>query len=315
MNTLFHSIARAVASFATMIMLVGCIGSPFPAGAVAELYRWDDLDSPVATRIGQSSTEFNGYFDGDFSFWDLLLGQTLVDGELSAPWLLRACYEDICYAAVLFADIFELNGEQVLSGYASLTGISTAMANQVRNLPSSEVRYALDNLAAKLLADGDGDYSMLLELDPARRLDHREKLVSKDLFLTAETVIAKQPNATVDVLLGKAETTTKNIAVPDGFLFDGSQSLSVDVDLSSRLSEDAYLLICSEFEATMDGYEVDFSACQLSTLLRGGSYSGMLSLTDSVEDLLAIILPLQDPSQADYYVWARDLNGGTFSVR
>ncbi|MFT6052060.1 MAG: hypothetical protein ACI9B9_001706 [Halioglobus sp.] len=315
MKTLSAYLKRTASFVAATMMLGGCIGSPFPAGTVAELYRWDDLESPVATRVGQSSVGLNGYFDGDLSFWDLLQGQPLVNGDLSAPWLLRACYEDVCYSAVLFADHFELNSEQMISGYASLTAISTAMANQVRDLPASEVRAALDGLASQVLADGGGDYALFLSLDPKRRVDHREKLVSIDFFFESQEVIAQQPNATINVLFGQRQETTEDLAIPDGFLFDGSQNLSIDIDVSSRISEEAYLLICSEFDVAVEGYDVDYAACQLSTLLRDGSYSGELRLADSVEQLLAVILPLRNPDDVNYEVWSRQLDGATFFIR
>jgi hypothetical protein len=306
---------RTVFCVAIAMVLGGCVGSPFPAGAVAELYRWDDLESPVAARVGLPSAVLNGYFDGDFSFGDLLQLQSLSNEELSAPWLLRACYGDVCYSAVLFADFFELNSEQVLGGYVSLTAISTAMANQVRGLPADQVRAALDGLASQVLADGGDDYAFFLALDPRRRTAHREKLVSIEFFFESQEVIAQQPNATLNVLFGNPAKTTEDLAVPDGFLFDGSQGVSIDVDVSSRISEEAYLLICSEFVTTIDGYDSDFGSCQLSTLLRNGRYSVELSLADSVEALLAVILPLENPDDASYEEWSRELDGARFLVR
>lgn len=300
---------------AIVMVLGSCIGSPFPAGAVAELYRWDDLNSPVAARVGLSSPVRNGYFNGDFSFWDLLQGQSFSDRELSAPWLLRTCHEDVCYSAVLFADLFELNSEQVLDGYASLTAISTAMANQVRGLPASDVRAALDGLASQVLISGGTDYASFLALDPKRRIDHREKLISIEFFFESQEVIAQQPNATISMLLGYPAKTTEELAVPEGFLFDGSQRVSVDVDVSLRISESAHLLICSDFDTTIDGYDVDFGSCQLSTLLRNGSYSAELSLADSVAVLLAVILPLATPDDASYEVWSRESDGANFVIR
>ncbi|MFT5098227.1 MAG: hypothetical protein ACJA2O_004234 [Candidatus Azotimanducaceae bacterium] len=328
--TFSRYLRQTIFCVAIAMVLGGCIGSPFPAGAVAELYRWDDLESPVAVRVGLSTAGPNDYFDGDFSFFDLLQGQSVSNEELSAPWLLRACYEDVCYSAVLFADLFELNSEQIFSGYASLTAISTAMANQVRDLPASQVRTALDGLASQVLADGDtskrcctlrvsenpiDNYAFFLALDPTRRIADREKLVSIEFFFESQEIIAQQPNATINVLFGNPEKATEDLAVPDGFLFNGSQGVSIDVDVSSRISEDAYLLICSEFDTTIDGYDIDLGDCQLSTLLRNGSYSAELSLADSVEALVAVILPLENPNDASYEEWSRELDGAKFLIR
>ncbi|MFT5711257.1 MAG: hypothetical protein ACI8QT_001962 [Halioglobus sp.] len=315
MMTFSTYLRRTVFCVAITMVLGGCVGSPFPAGAVAQLYRWDDQESPVAARVGLSLAGFNGYFDGAFSFGNLLEEQSLSNEELSAPWLLQACYEDMCYSVVLFADFFEFDSEQMISGYASLTAISTAMANQVRGLPASQVRAALDRLASQVLADGGDDYAFFLALDPTRKIDHREKLISVEFFFEAQELIAQQPNATINVLLGNPGKTTQDLAVPDGFLFDGSQGVSIDVDVSSRISEDAYLLICSEFELAVDGYDVDFGSCQLSTLLSNVSYRAELSLADSVETLLAVILPLGNPDDASYEVWSRELDGARFLIR
>jgi hypothetical protein len=312
----FSTYLRQTVFYISIAMVLGgCVGSPFPAGAVAELYRWEDPESPVAARVGLSFAGLDGYFDGDFSFWNVLQGQSLSNEDLSAPWLLRACYDDVCYSAVLFIDLFELNSQKMMGGYASLTAISTAMANQVRDLPASQVRAALDDLASQVLADGGDDYAFFLALDPTRRIDHREELVSIEFFFESQEVIAQQPNATIDMLFGNPGKTTEDLTVPDGFLFDGSQGVSLDVDVSSRISEDVYLLICSEFDATIDGYDVDFGACQLSTLLRNGAYSAELSLADSVEALLAVILPLENPDDASYQVWSRELDGASFLIR
>ena len=103
--------------------------------------------------------------------------------------------------------------------------------------------------------------------------------------------------------------------MPDGFLFDDSRVITVDVDMSDRLDEPAYLLICSNFEPDGASYSVDYGACQLNTALAEGQFRGDLKLSGAVDDLLAVILPIEHPDDALYVRWNGDQGQGTFRVR
>jgi len=314
MTTFINKPIKAVVTGFVLAGLAGCIGSPFGPGAVAQLYRWDDRQSAVATRSGMESEEEGGYFNGDFDFTDVLESYPELADSPEDPVLLKACEEEVCYSVVLFGDFFAQNKEGLLEGYASMNGLTTAMANQVLSLPKDEVRMALDTQAGRLTADGTADYYEFLQLDPERKRKHRQQLLNGRVYATANQLVVDDPGFTVDDLLGESSTDTEDLVVPDGFDFNDSFVLSVDVDVSRDLDEDAYLLLCSEYEASGGGYEVNFDACQLNTPLIEGRYVGDLTMTGSTTNLLAVILPLQNPDEPIYALWSRRSDGENLRI-
>ncbi|QFU74583.1 hypothetical protein EY643_02345 [Halioglobus maricola] len=292
----------------------GCIGSPLPPGAVAGLYRWDDRQSAVATRTGQVLEEHDGYFSGDFDFGDVLDSYPELAETPDQPLLIKACEEELCYAVIVFGDFFQLNEEGRVTGYASMNSLTTAMANQVMALPAEEVLGALNILAGRLTAGGDADYQAFLRLDPERKPQHEALLLNDRVFAAAQRLVVEAPGFTVDKLLGESRIATEDLQVPDGFVFDDTYVLSVDIDVSAVLDEKAYLSICSEYSQTGSDYEINFDACQLSTPLVGGRYVGELNLTGSTTELLVVILPLQSPEDALYYPWSRQQSGDRLRI-
>lgn len=140
-------------------------------------------------------------------------------------------------------------------------------------------------------------------------------MVNTRLYASANELIASRPEASVDDLLGKSVTKTENLDVPDGFLFDSSWQLKLNIDVTSMTSEESYLLICSDFNRNVNAYDVDYRTCQLNTPLSGGIYKGELKMTGAVTKLLAVILPLKNPGKAIYATWDRNEDGDLFRVR
>jgi len=231
------------------------------------------------------------------------------------PWLFEACDEEQCYSIVLFANDFELEIAGELSGDASMSALSTLMANEVKGLPADRVRPSLDTLSADLTFDDVADYAAFIALDPRRIPSIREKLLYPALYDEAVALHHAQPAATVHNLLGKEVEKTVNLEVSSDFAFDSSWQLIVDVDLSSWRNTPAYLLLCSDFESSGGKYTVDYSSCPLKTPLQSGDWLGEVKLTRMVEELIVVIMPLQNPNNPDYALWQRAIDGETLILR
>ncbi|AQA16934.1 hypothetical protein BST95_00540 [Halioglobus japonicus] len=314
MMTSIRAVLKAGLTAAVLAAMGGCISSPLPVGSIATLYRWDDRQSAVATRTGEAHEEEGGYFSGDFDFSDVLTDYPELAERPDEPILIEACAEETCYRVVVFGNMFSLSAEGLVSGYASMNAITTAMANQVLNLPVEEVRPALDVLAGRLTASGEQNYAAFLALDPERKPKHIARLVNARLYDTAEHMMLEQPGFGVDALLGQSATETMDLVVPEGFDFDDSFKISVDVDVSSMLEEEAFLLVCAEYEESGAGYEIDFDACQLRTALIGGRYVGELNLTGTFTELLVVVLPMESPEDALYFPWSQQEDGNRLRI-
>ena len=297
------------------LLLGACISSPLPAGTVGALYQWDDLDTPVVTREGISSPDNGGYYDGDFGLADLPTKHPELNRAGDPPWLFEACDEKHCYSIVLFAGDYGLDPFGNFSGNAAMTALSTLMANEVRGLPASSVRPALDTLSVELTAGAAADYASFIRLDPRREQGSRDQLLYTDLYGEAVALHSAQPAATVRALLGEEVESTADLVVSSDFEFDSSWQLAVDVDLSSRFDDGAYLLLCSSYESAGDGYNVDYSSCPLSAPLQAGTWQGEVKLTGLATELIAVIMPLQNPNDAEYTIWQRSADGETLMLR
>ncbi len=314
MQSIFHH-TLLLTTAVICLLLSACISSPLPSGTVGALYQWDDLDTPVVTRDGIRRPESGGFFDGDFDFSGLPIEHPELSSPDDYPWLLEACDEELCYSIVLFASDFDQDAYGKLSGDASMSALSTLMANEVRGMPVDQVRPALDALSAELTFDGEADYAAFIALDPRRYQKSREMLLYPALYAEAVDMLRAQPSATVRSLLGKEVETTSDLVVSSDFEFDSSWQLNVDIDLSSRLEADAYLLLCREFESSGDGYIVDYSSCPLKAPLQPGIWQGEVKLTGIVEELIVVIMPLHNPNNPEYALWQREVDGKTLLLR
>lgn len=295
------------------VTLAGCVSSPLPDDAVAALYRWDDTENAVATRQSASALWFNGQFAGDFDFTEIESEAAALEIDPGAPLLIEACSDERCLRAVVFSEDFDRNDEGLVIGHMAISPLSTAMANEVAGLPAASVRPALDTLSARVVADGAADYAAFvsLQLEGAGR----EQLATPTLNETAALRLAEQPLMTLDELLSGSPGRTEALATTADFNFESSQVLAVDVDIPAYREDNAYMLLCSDFQASSaTAYDVNYNACLLRTNLSGGRYSGDLKLTGGTERLVAVVIPLASPNQAQYQEWRRATDGNRLEL-
>ena len=314
MQRINHTIS--LLATATVCLLLGaCISSPLPGGTVGALYQWVDLETPVVTTQGVRNPIKFGFFDGDFNLSNLSIENPELSSTDDYPWLFEACNKEQCYSMVLFSNDFKREFAGKLSGEVSMSVLSTLMANEVKGLPADKVRSALDTLSAELSHDGVTDYAAFIALYPRRLPMSREKLLYPALYDEAVALHHSQPAATVQTLLGKEVEKTASLEVSSDFAFDSSWQLIVDVDLYSWRNTPAYLLLCSDFEASGGVYTVDYSSCPLKTPLPSGDWMGEVKLTRKVEELIVVIMPLQNPNDPDYTLWQRAIDGEMLILR
>ncbi len=307
---------RPLAALVSAASLAGCIGSPHPAGTEAQLYRWQQLDSPLATRTGISSTDYNGYFDGDFDFSQLAIEHQADALSMDTPYLLKSCAEQACYYAVLFPADFSWRDDKGISGFAAMTPLSTAMYGDVKDLPAEQVRPRLDSLAAMVTtAEGPQDYAGFIKLDYQRAPADAARVARLEESDAAAATIESGELPSLQALLNGSITTTGELQAPADFVFSSAWDLGLDIDVSGRM-EGAYLALCAEFKTTAaDQYQVNFANCRLKTPLEGGRFEDSLRMSASVDSLLAVLIPLDDPKRREFHLWQRDADGDRFEVR
>jgi hypothetical protein len=305
------------ALLALLPVFSGCISSPLSADSVAALYSWSDRDTPIAQRKGMSITDYDGMFDGDLDFRNVLEELPGLKNGSGQPFLLEACEDEVCYFAVVFAEDFTLDKKGRVKGLVALTGISTAMYYEVMNLPAEQVRARLDALAESVLDQGmtERSYRSFISLDVRRLPDHRAKIHNDYIVEVAAAEIDGGNKPTLTELLAIVATRTSDLQASSDFNFSDAWDLSVDVDVSARISGPAYLTICSNFSETAEGYDVDYDNCQLKTALRDGAYQGSLKMTGTKTRLLVTLLDFSKPEQPQQLVWERGNPGDEIRLR
>jgi len=295
----------------------GCISSPLSADSTAALYAWSDRESPIAQRNGMSIVDYDGMFDGDLDFRNVLEQLPELKNAGGQPFLLEACEAEICYSAVVFAEDFTLDKKGRVKGLVALTGISTAMYYEVMDLPAEQVRARLDALAESVLAQGvaERSYRSFVSLDVRRLPDHRAKIHNEYIVEVAAAEIDGGNRPTLTELLAIVATRTSDLQASSDFSFSDAWDLSVDVDVSDRISGPAYLTICSSFSEVAEGFDVDYDNCQLKTALQAGAYQGTLKMTGTKTRLLVTVLDFGAPEKPQHLVWERGNPGDEIRLR
>ncbi len=293
------------------LLLCACIGSPLSGGSTAGLYTWGADDMPIATRQGMMA---DNKFNGDYYFGDLYRKQPELIGNINSPWLLEACDEERCYSMVLFGSDFFLNKKNQIYGPASLTALSTLMANEVRKLPAAEVRDALDRLTSLISQNGSSTYVDFIRLDLRRDQEQRGELLYRSLYANAETLLAENPHATISELMEPATQSTADLVVSRSFDFDSSWELQVDIDLRNVMEGTVHVLLCKDFVAGDSGYTVNYDSCPLRTPLNSGVWQGDVTLTGTTEQILAVIFRVSEPNNPQYQLWSREVDGDVLVI-
>ncbi|MCX2982506.1 hypothetical protein EYC98_16715 [Halieaceae bacterium IMCC14734] len=292
--------------------VTGCVYIDQPDIQTAELYSWNDRQSPLATR--------NLFVDSTqrqlFSFVNLLhTNPDLVNAE-DTPYVVRACDAETCYSSIVFSSDFIRNPRNFLLGTATISALSTTIYNDVSDLPKEAVAAALDALAAKVLipAERTSPYTDLLRMNIADETVREANMIQPDLEGVALNAIQNDAQYTFTKLLQSVTSDTTDLISTAEFGFSSASRINVDVDVSTRINGPVHLSICNSFENDADGYKVDYASCQLKITLEDGRFTGELELPSTNVPLLVTLLPMKALGRVEYVEWVSSANG-TLQVR
>ena len=101
-----------------------------------------------------------------------------------------------------------------------------------------------------------------------------------------DSTVTSEDSTTVDVeTFYEGKEGTAILQVPDGMTFDSDFDLTVDVDISSRTVDRAFLSICKNFEDNEGTITVDYESCLVRTSLNNGVYSDVLDISNEIDEL------------------------------
>lgn len=313
-----HSIlSRSLLSLGLIILATGCVNSPLPAGAKAELFAWEDRDQALVQRFAINDDTEEAFYTGNYIFSDANKDLPALESRLDQPLVLRACHEDSCYFAVVFPGDYPVNKWGFLEGDVSLTGLSTALYHQVASLPANEVRARLDALSDMVLAASveARSYADFLALDIRREAADREVLADANVAQEAETRVQRGEKPTLLALINQDATRTSELVASREFIFSDAWDLAVNIDVANRYDTPSYLMICPEFERVGSSYEVEYDNCALKTALINGRHDTTLRMTGTTRQLLVTIFPLSRPEALEHILWERGDSGDAMVVR
>jgi hypothetical protein len=191
-------------------LLAACIANRSAGGLEANLYSWDDRNTPLANRLTSELDAFDGLFTGDISFNDILEELPDLDQSPDTPYLVEVCENQLCQYLVVFPAYLKINPAGQVTGIGTLSAVSTLLYNEVSDLPAEQVRDALDILAAQVVkgeisnvADGSVDYRDVFGLDYERFAQYQALLIDQNLPAQADAALAANDGSTLtDVLAG-----------------------------------------------------------------------------------------------------------------
>lgn len=307
-------------------MTTACVNSPLPAGSEAELFTWSNQPFPETQRTALLDEAEGAFYTGNFVFSDVHKTNPSMLDVSNAPVVLRACDSGLCYYAVVFPNDYKLNDWGLVAGHVSLTGLSSAMYHQVKDLPAHEVEGRLNELADLLLSENveQRSYADFLALDIRRNEAARDNLRDQDLATKAANLASEGYRPTLMSLINEGIETVENVAKIEKttdltasreFVFSDSWDLEVDINISSSTNSPSYLMICGEFKELPSGYEVDYNNCALKTELVGGRLESTLRMTGNTRELLVTVMSLENPNDLKYTRWDRDESGPILRMR
>lgn len=90
--------------------------------------------------------------------------------------------------------------------------------------------------------------------------------------------------------------TTKDLVIDAGFDMQSSREITLDFDLNT----DGFLSVCSNFKRTSDNYDIDFGSCVIRAPVTQGTYQNTLSISNAVEDLIAVVYQFDETAEPLY---------------
>lgn len=111
-----------------------------------------------------------------------------------------------------------------------------------------------------------------------------------------------------DVLPVPTVQSTKELEANQFFDLSSSYELSVDIDISKKISESrAFLSICSDFEVLESGeIKIGYENCILRTSIKNGLYKGNLNVTNDNEKLIVAIWFFDSDEKPYIKIWGKN---------
>ena len=215
---------------------------------------------------------------------------------------LEACNENRCYSAVVTMNLLQAAEQHEALEVLYLSALSTAIANELAELPEASVGERLKQMATQLLSEptDEQDYATLLSLDLHNNPEHLTQIARPALLAAAETQIASDTAPTISDLIATAGLQTQELFASESFVFSNSRELEIDVDISARRTAPTFLSVCGDFTHRDGKYQVNYADCQLKAPLQRGRYTGSLRITGGLEQLLVTLMPLENPNAVEH---------------
>lgn len=106
-----------------------------------------------------------------------------------------------------------------------------------------------------------------------------------------------------DVVTSDAESSS-DIVVPKGFDLETEQAFSLAVN-HSQTDVDAYLSVCTDFEAQADGsFDINYDSCVMRTSLEFDTFQAEIAVTNDVTNLIAALWFMDTDIDPIYSEWA-----------
>lgn len=127
--------------------------------------------------------------------------------------------------------------------------------------------------------------------------DQEAATINEEQATTEEQVLNEEQAPSEEQVLNEEQASTEEIksgtaalSVPAGFNFATNYTVTVDVDISSRTVDRAYLSLCDEYtEQNDNSFVVNYDNCSVRTALDSGVYEGSLLLANNTTRILSVI--------------------------
>lgn len=120
--------------------------------------------------------------------------------------------------------------------------------------------------------------------------------------ITLSRINALETVSGSDVIASDAESSSE-IVVPKGFDLETEQAFTLAVN-HSQTNVDAYLSVCTDFEAQADGsFDINYDSCVMRTSLEFDTFEAEIAVTNDVTKLIAALWFMDTEIDPIYSEW------------
>ena len=115
------------------------------------------------------------------------------------------------------------------------------------------------------------------------------------------------PKASSNTTTTTTINTTSDLTTTPQFEFNSDYQLQLDL-LGQNSGTSIFVNVCSAFESSSKGYEIDYASCKLRTYVGQNSQRFELTLSASETKLLAQFWRIEDGAEPVNVIWERGSN-------